>query len=631
MNGKSQFSKIVTLYIVTLVLWLLFPCPYSHAQEPHPVIDWSLAGYPGDIPNIDGPIINVKDYGAVGDGVTDDYDAIQNAINAATNPSIVFFPAGTYLIQDRLSLQSGVVLRGEGHQLTHIVCQSSSGCIQLRGNPSGSYVDIQGDLTKGATQITVADAAEFTVGEGAQIRQDDIVTSPDWDWSFDENMYVVGQMARITAINGNVLTIEPPLHIDYTSDKHPQIRPIGYLEQVGIEDLKIRRLDSGSSSYNNIDLRYVADSWIRRVESDWTEKYHISVSNSLFIEIRDSYIHDAKSRGDGGRGYGVSLANNVTSVLVENNIFYDLRHSMIVQLGVNGCVFGYNYAERNYSDDGWAKTYISIHGHYPFANLFEGNIIGSIGLGDWWGPSGPDHTFFRNKVLGTDRYDGFGDNHGLAISYIHGQQHIIGNEVTGGDIYTYINTNPPHSLSEVDYPAEHAKTFIHGNNIKGTITWLPGYSETLPDSFYLPSKPCFYGDLAWPSVGADRNDGTIPALSRWQSGDFIPAPYDCTYALALTGQSANRAIHLSWQVNAPVPVSTTWKIEYFAHQSAITPITATSDISTTRTYTLNNLTNYQWYTITLHAMLGGTSWLSDTIRAMPTDRFIYLPIVLKTQ
>jgi len=48
---------------------------------------------------------------------------------------------------------------------------------------------------------------------------------------------------------------------------------------------------------------------------------------------------------------------------VENNIFSELRHAMIVQIGVNGCVFGYNYAERNYSNDGWDKTYISIHGH----------------------------------------------------------------------------------------------------------------------------------------------------------------------------------------------------------------------------------------------------------------------------
>lgn len=53
---------------------------------------------------------NVKDYGAVGDGRTDDTAAIQRAISegnrcapgvcesSTTTPAVVYFPAGTYLI-----------------------------------------------------------------------------------------------------------------------------------------------------------------------------------------------------------------------------------------------------------------------------------------------------------------------------------------------------------------------------------------------------------------------------------------------------------------------------------------------------------------------------------------------------
>ncbi|MFC1976419.1 glycosyl hydrolase family 28-related protein [Chloroflexota bacterium] len=619
---------------MAFLLALTLYCPDSKAQEPQPVIDWTHAGYPGEIPDVTDNIINVKDVGAVGDGVTNDYNAIQSAINSAPNPAVIFFPAGTYRIESQLNLRSGIVLRGVGHQLTHLACRTSNGCIRMRGASTGGYVSIQSGLAKGSNEITVSDASNFTVGEGGQIRQEDIVASAGWDWGFDDEMYVVGQMVKIVAVNGNTLTIDPSLHIDYTSDKNPQIRPIRYIEQVGIEDLEIQRLDSGSYSGNNIDIGYAADSWIRRVESDWTEKYHISVANSLFLEIRDSYIHDAKSRGSGGNGYGVSLAYNTTSVLVENNIFYDLRHSMMMQLGVNGCVFGYNYAEKNYSDDdgGWAKTYISVHGHYPFANLFEGNILGSIGLGDWWGPSGPDHTLFRNKVLGTDRFDGFGDNHGIAISYVHGQQNIIGNEVTGGDIYTYLNTSESHSRSEVDYAAEHAKVFIHGNNIKGTITWLPGYAQTLPDSYYRSSKPCFYGTLGWPSVGADELGGTIPALARWQSGNFVPGPYTCAKNLTLAASPADRTIYLHWTVDPAYTLlaTSTWHIDYYT-QTVTAPFTATNIISPTRAYTLtNHVENYEWYTITLYAMVDSVPFLSDTVRVMPTDIFVYLPVVLKS-
>ena len=57
-------------------------------------------------------IVNVKDYGAVGDGVTDDTQAIQAAIDA--NPGkTIFFPEGTYLITQTI-FPSGPI-KGAGY------------------------------------------------------------------------------------------------------------------------------------------------------------------------------------------------------------------------------------------------------------------------------------------------------------------------------------------------------------------------------------------------------------------------------------------------------------------------------------------------------------------------------------
>ena len=39
--------------------------------------------------------------------------------------------------------------------------------------------------------------------------------------------------------------------------------------------------------------------------------------------------------------------------------------------------------------------------------------------------------------------------------------------------------------------------------------------------------------------------------------------------------------------------------------------------------------SYVTYTITLNAMIDGSTILTDTVTVMPTDIFIYLPVVLK--
>lgn len=66
-------------------------------------------------------VFNVKDFGAFGDGVTNDTTAIQNTINAAVavGGATIFVPKGTYKVTTQLTLATGRVI-GEGFGLTDI-------------------------------------------------------------------------------------------------------------------------------------------------------------------------------------------------------------------------------------------------------------------------------------------------------------------------------------------------------------------------------------------------------------------------------------------------------------------------------------------------------------------------------
>jgi hypothetical protein len=134
-----------------------------------------------------------------------------------------------------------------------------------------------------------------------------------------------------------------------------------------------------------------------------------------------------------------------------------------------------------------------------------------------------------------------------------------------------------------------------------------------------------------------ENPGTDGQLYKCTSTDtwelyYIPYTYPHPLTLAeplvLNGAPADQAIHLTWTVNTTLPVTSTWQIAYDGPPGD-QPSPITSILSPTRAYTLTGLTNYTLYTVTLNGMLDSTPFLTDTVRVMPTDIFVHLPLVLR--
>lgn len=98
-------------------------------------IDWNIdnGGTKEDIPTALGnlwPVFNVtaSGYDAEGDGIADDQNNIQSAIDDANaaGAGYVYFPKGTYRIASTLTLKAGVILVGEGMGDTIIEIDNAS-------------------------------------------------------------------------------------------------------------------------------------------------------------------------------------------------------------------------------------------------------------------------------------------------------------------------------------------------------------------------------------------------------------------------------------------------------------------------------------------------------------------------
>jgi regulation of enolase protein 1 (concanavalin A-like superfamily) len=111
----------------------------------------------------DAGLVNVKDYGARGDGVTDDTEAIQQAL--AENRT-VYFPNGTYLVSD--TLQWGdtkrLLLQGESEEKTIIKLKDNLPSFNNAANPKPVITTFEGSSTGQAFQNSIYN---LTVDVGA--------------------------------------------------------------------------------------------------------------------------------------------------------------------------------------------------------------------------------------------------------------------------------------------------------------------------------------------------------------------------------------------------------------------------------------------------------------------------------
>ena len=127
----AKIKKILIYFFLSLLIVLLTKFFFAKIISTiQPAIGKIAIDFPAS-----GDQLNVKDFGAKGDGVSDDTLAIQRAIDAAIRDfqdsstrdfRTVYFPQGTYLVSDTIQLGRFKIIQGTGENLTIIRLQDSS-------------------------------------------------------------------------------------------------------------------------------------------------------------------------------------------------------------------------------------------------------------------------------------------------------------------------------------------------------------------------------------------------------------------------------------------------------------------------------------------------------------------------
>lgn len=137
--------------------------------------------------------VSVKDFGAKGDGVSDDTQAIQSALDSGSK---VVIPEGTFLVSNALEPKAGQV-------------------IELIGTVRVADAVIQpltADATAGQQEVQVADASAYRVGQWVTLGAEDLKIQGGGKIKVRREG---GDCGRIAGISGNTITFERPLRRAY--------------------------------------------------------------------------------------------------------------------------------------------------------------------------------------------------------------------------------------------------------------------------------------------------------------------------------------------------------------------------------------------------------------------------------
>lgn len=398
------------------------------------------------------------------------------------------------------------------------------------------------------------------------------------------------QTVLVTNITGNTVTFTPGLYAPtWNPGKSPQIWFWGSaattITMTGVEDLTINNQVSGGVS--NFVMTTAYQVWEKNVKSLTPSRNHVWCLVAKNCEVRDSYFFG--TQGAGVTNYGIEMYGAGSDHLIINNILQQVSSPMEVATS-SGSVIAYNFMlQSNTTGVTGTTMWHAITAHNAGINyiLFEGNVGNGLRMDTFHGTAN-FLTAFRNRLWGwepgrTDNASSLRDEspnrYMVMIGNVFGKSgfhtgyetavggatdgnspvYVIGGGNTNG---TATVANDPLVLATLmrwgNYDTSTATVRFNSSEVPSGVSPYPNAvpaSQSLPSSFFLISKPDWWGSVPWPPIGPDVTGGTMNIVNSgtWAvdsiGGHGNNTPSENCYKNVMGGTSDGSGASLTFNAN----------------------------------------------------------------------------------
>ncbi|KNE28171.1 phage tailspike polysaccharide lyase family protein [Achromobacter spanius] len=390
-------------------------------------------------------------FGAVGDGVADDTEALQALADAPIGFKRI--PAGTYRVTNTIQFQPGDTVVGDGRNTVIAPDPTGWGTKSVMA-VSGELVampNLAANVAQGSANLTAASAPNFASGDVGLIFHPSDSSFSTW-----RTYYKAGEFFRVSSVTGTAISTMGVTYAPYAFANVVVYKLVG--KSTVFRDFHIQQ-----PSTQNVGLRVslIDGPIISNVTTGGSTYCGIEIDRCYDIRVESTVFQASPAVDD---EYGLLISNSQGGVI--NGSFYGGRHAVAFGGGSGvGCVScrGITVTAANMGGSGNIGSH-DLHGNTEDIRFFGGTFANGGTL------AGKNHTFNGCRFMGNR-------NSGIAL---------YGGEIVGGT-HHFVDC---HFESTIINPNAAGFGLLDFTQLSANVTQLT-YIKFNNCTFYAPSG-CTY-------------------------------------------------------------------------------------------------------------------------------------------